>query len=528
MTAGYDAIVVGAGHNGLVAAAFLAKSKAKVLVLERREVVGGILANSELAPGVRAPALVHTVGRLRASVIRDLRLERHGLELIRPDVRMVALQPDGSAPAFWGDVERTADEIRPRSEADARAWPAFDGEVRAYASFLAHLNVMTPPDVRSPSLADAFGGLKLGRAFRGLGAKGGREMIRALPMAVADVAQEHFETDAVRGAIAARGVQFTAMGPWSAGTASVMLADSAGNDGGAAGQTVYARGGPAALAEALAAAARAFGAEIRTGAEVAHVAAKDGRATGVVLASGEEIPAKAVVSAADPKRTITQWLDPVAVGPHLMWRAGNIRTPGCTAKVNLALSGLPAFSGIGDPAKLHGRIVVAPSIDYVERAFDARKYGRVSEEPFLEATIPSVADPSLAPEGQHVMSVIAQWAPYELREGDWDAEREALGDLVVKTLEAYAPGLGELVTARQVLTPLDLERDFGLTGGHVLHAEPGLESFFAWRPLLGHARYRFAVEGLYLAGSGAHPGGGITGAPGANAAREILKDLRAW
>jgi len=306
----------------------------------------------------------------------------------------------------------------------------------------------------------------------------------------------------------------------------VYLNDSAGNDGGAAGQTVYARGGPGALAGALADAAKRFGAEVRTGAEVVQVSTRDGRATGVVLASGEEIPAHGVVSAADPKRTLTHWIDPVVIGPHLRWQAENIRQPGCTAKVNLVLSGLPTFAGVDDPARLQGRLVIAPSIDYVERAFDASKYGRISEEPYLEATIPSIADPSLAPQGSHVMSVIAQWAPYHLRDANWDREREALGDLVVKTLEAYAPGFGELVTARRVLAPPDLERDFGLSGGHVLHAEPGLECFFAWRPLLGHARYRFGIEGLYLAGSGAHPGGGITGGPGANAAREILKDLR--
>ena len=518
-----DAIVIGAGHNGLVAASYLAKAKRKVLVLERRDVVGGILADDEVVPGARVPAVVHTVGRLLGSVIADLKPD---VQLIRPEARMTALQQDGRALTFWSDVERTAAEIRSFSEADAAAYPAFDREVRAYASFLAHLNAQTPPDIEAPSLADAIRALKLGRAFRSLGTKAGRELTRVLPMAIADVAQEHFESDAVRGAIAARAVQFAKMGPWSAGTAMVYLNESAGNDGGAAGQTVYARGGPGALAGALADAAKRFGAEVRTGAEVVQVSTRDGRATGVVLASGEEIPARGVVSAADPKRTLTHWIDPVVIGPHLRWQAENIRQPGCTAKVNLVLSGLPTFAGVDDPARLQGRLVIAPSIDYVERAFDASKYGRISEEPYLEATIPSIADPSLAPQGSHVMSVIAQWAPYHLRDANWDREREALGDLVVKTLEAYAPGFGELVTARRVLAPPDLERDFGLSGGHVLHAEPGLECFFAWRPLLGHARYRFGIEGLYLAGSGAHPGGGITGGPGANAAREILKDLR--
>ncbi len=356
-------------------------------------------------------------------------------------------------------------------------------------------------------------------------------MLRVLPMAVADFVAEAFETDALQAALAWRGVAYTAMGPWSASTAAVLLGDSAGNDGGAAGPTVYAEGGPGALTTALAAAARAAGAEIRTGAEVAAVHSRDGRATGVVLAGGDEIEAHAVVSAIDPKRTLTGLVDPVAVGPTLRWRAGNIRTPGMVSKVNLVLSGLPTFSAArgNDEHLLRGRIVVAAGIDAMERAFDAAKYGGLPERPVLEATIPSLADPTLvarAPAGTHVMSVIVQYTPYALREGTWDERRDEVGDAVLATLDEVAPGLSSLVTARQVLTPLDLERDFGLTGGHPLHAEPGLDQFFLWRPMLGHARYRFGLDGLYLAGSGAHPGGGVTGQPGRNAAREILADFR--
>jgi phytoene dehydrogenase-like protein len=522
----YDAIVIGAGHNGLVAGAYLAKAGQRVVVLERRERTGGILDTVEVAPGVKAPGIVHTVGRLRRSVIEDLALARHGLALIDSPVRVFAPQPERSPVTLWVDGARTADELRTNSAHDADAYGAFDRRVRALASFLAHLFATAPPDLKEPSFGDALSGLKLGNAFRRLGKKAAREATRALPMAIADYVAESFETDAVRGAIACRAVQFTAMGPWSAGTTAVLLGDSAGNDGGAAGQSTFARGGPAALAGALSSAAASFGAEIRTGAEVVQVLTKDHRATGVALADGTELHGRAVVSSADPKRTITTFVDPVVAGPDLMWRAGNIRTPGVVSKVNLALSGVPAFAGTDGDERLRGRIVIAPSIDYLEKAFDASKYGRSSDEPYLEATIPTLSDPSLAPEGQHVMSVIVQWTPYRLREGDWDAERERVGDLVVKTMEQYAPGLGELVTARQVMTPLDLEREYGLSGGHPLHAEPGLDQFFAWRPLLGHARYRFGIDGLYLCGSGAHPGGGITGAPGANAARAILSDLK--
>ena len=528
----WDAVVLGAGHNALVTAAYLARGGLRTLVLERRGRFGGAADTTELGPGLRVPALAHTVGRLRPSVHRDLALRRHGLALLAPDVRVFAPSADGPAVTLWGDVARTADGLRAISARDADAYPAFDRLVRSLGRFLDELGRSTPPDVKSPGIGDALTGLKLGRTFRGLGRSDSRTILRVLPMAVADFVAEAFETDALRAAIAWRGVRYCSVGPWSAGTAAILLLESAGNDGGASGDSVFVRGGPGALSAALASAARAAGAEIRTDAEVAAITSRDGRATGVVLASGEEIAARAVVSGLDPKRTLVGLVDPVALGPSLGWRAGNIRTPGVVAKVNLALRKLPKFAAAGDDGErlLRGRIVVAPGIDAMERAFDASKYGRASETPILEATIPSLVDPSLvegAKPGSHVMSVIAQYAPYRLRDGDWASGAEAFGDVVVRTLETVAPGIEKLVTHRQVITPLDLERDFGLTGGHPLHAEPGLDQFYAWRPLLGHARYRIGgLQGLYLCGSGAHPGGGITGGPGQNAAREILADAK--
>ena len=529
--ASWDAVVIGGGHNALVAAAYLARGGLRTLVLERRERLGGAADTSELGPGIRVPTLAHTVGRLRPSIQRDLGLGKHGLSLIAPEVRVFAPRADGGAVTLWSDVAATFEGLRAVSAADAAAYPTFDRDLRALGRFLDELARSTPPDVASPKLGDALAGLKLGRSFRGLGRDGSRAILRVLPMAVADLVAESCETDALRAAIAWRGVRYGAVGPWSAGTASVLLMDGAGNDGGAAGETVFARGGPGALSDALAAAARAAGAEIRLNAEVASITAHDGRATGVVLAGGEEIAARSVVSGADPKRTLLDLLDPVALGPSLGWRAGNIRQPGVVAKVNLALSGLPRFTAaVDDERLLHGRIVVAPGIDAMERAFDASKYGRWSETPILEATIPSIVDPSLvegAPAATHVMSVIAQYAPYGLDAslGSWDDNREAFGDAVIEVLETVAPGIGDLVSHRQVLTPVDLESRFGLSGGHPMHAEPGLDQFYLWRPLLGHARYRLAIDGLYLCGSGAHPGGGITGGPGQNAAREILHDL---
>jgi phytoene dehydrogenase-like protein len=529
----WDVIVIGAGHNALVTAAYVARAGLRTLVVERRERVGGAADTTRLARGIRVPTLAHTVGRLRASVQKDLDLKRHGLSLVAPEVRVFAPSQDGSAITLFGDAEKTALSFRlggALRARDAEAYPAFDKRIRRLGRFLDTLGRSTPPDIESPGLADAMRALRLGSSFKALGRDGSRTILRVLPMAVADLVAESFESDELRAALAWRGVRFGAVGPWSAGTAAMLLLDGAGNDGGAPGETVFARGGPGALSAALAAAARDAGAEIRTGAEVAGITSRDGAATGVVLASGEEISARGVVSGADPKRTLVDLVDPVALGPSLGWRAANIRTPGVVVKVNLALRALPTFPAAGDDeAALRGRIVIAPSIDAMERAFDATKYGRWSERPILEATIPSLTDPSLvegAKPGAHVMSVIAQYAPYSLADGDWATNTEQLGNAVIDVLASVAPGIRKLISHRQVLTPVDLERDYGLTGGHPLHAEAALDQFFVWRPLLGHARYRLGLERLYLCGSGAHPGGGITGGPGQNAAREILADLR--
>ncbi len=526
----YDAIVLGAGHNGLVTAAYLAKAGRSVLVLERRDRIGGAADTADLG-GVRVPAVAHTVGRLRPLVARELDLKRHGLELIAPEVRLFAPGEDGRSVVLWRDTAATVAALRSWSDADADAYPGFDAQVRSLARFLAELGEETPPDVRDPGFGDALMGLRLGRTFKGLGRDAGRTILRVLAMAVADYVAESFGADPVRAAIAWRGVRYTSMAPWSAGTTKVLLDDAAGSDGGASGETVLARGGPGALADALASAARAAGAEIRTGVEVVAVRTdRDGRATGVALASGEEIDAPAVVAGIDPKRLLTTLVDPVVLGPSLRWRAGNMRTAGTSAKVNLVLDSLPDFPAATDPRLLRGRILVGASgIDAMERVFDTTKYGRVAQSFVVEATIPSIADPSLvqaAANGTHVLSAHVQWVPTAPRDGDWDGQRDALGDAVIRTLETVAPGLGSRVKARMVLTPSDLERDYGLTGGHPLHVEPGLDSFFAWRPLLGHARYRMPVPGLYLAGSGAHPGGGVTGMPGRNAAREVLADRK--
>jgi phytoene dehydrogenase-like protein len=527
----WDAIIIGAGHNALVCACYLARDGLRVLVLEKRDRVGGMADTSELLPGVRVPTLAHTVGRLRPSVARELRLADHGLRLVQPDARLFAPQPDDTALTLWGSAERTAADLtvgKLVSAADAQSWPAADDRFRALGAALAAVMSAVPPDLASPSLAELVGGIKGNLRARARPVADSADLLRVLPMAVADLVGEWFESDALRAAVAYRGVLYSAFGPLAPGTSQVLFTDAAGNDGGLAGQSVFARGGPGAVGEALASAARGLDVEIRTGAEVVAVRDRDGAVVGVTLAGGEEIGATTVVSSADPKTTLLHLISPEVVGPRLGWRAGNIRSAGATAKVNLALSDLPRFAaaaGEGDVVRLRGRIVIAPSMRALIDATTPFKYGDLPDELLLEATIPTLVDPGLladkrrgrAKQVRHVMSVIAQAVPGA-------ASPQKVGDVVLSTLERYAPGITELVVERQIFTPADVERDYGATGGHPMHAEIGLDQWFEWRPLHGHGRYRMRLRGLYLGGSGAHPGGGVTGQPGALAAAEILAD----
>ena len=523
----FDAIIVGAGHNGLVTAAYLAQAGLRTLVLERRTRAGGLLAFEEVAPAVRAPIAADGVGGLREDVIQDLGLQAHGLQTIEPDVVAFAPSTNGGSLTLWRDPVRTATELRTRSQPrDAEAFIAFDRSVRSLVEFVARLQAAEPPDPASPTLGDAGTGVTLLNGLRQLGRERAREVLRVLPMSVADLVSEAVEDDALRAALATKGIRYAAMGPRSAGTALNFFWDSAAG-GGAAGRTVFARGGPEAVVEALLSAARTEGATIRCDAYVAGIRTREGSVEGVTLASGEELDARIVASSADPKQTLLRLLDPTEVGPTLGWRAENIRAPGVVAKVTLVLDGLPTIAG-ADDERLHGRIVIAPGLDELEQAFNDSKYGRISESPYLEATIPTLWDESLAPEGTHVVTALFQYAPRDLRDGDWDdAARDRLAEAAIRTLEVHAPGLEDRIVARHVVTPADLEHEYGLSGGHPMHGEHALDQFFAWRPLLGHARYRLAdVHGLYLCGAGAHPGGGITGGPGRNAARAILADAR--
>jgi phytoene dehydrogenase-like protein len=519
-------IIIGAGHNGLTTAFYLARAGLKPLVLERRPVVGGGAITDEIAPGFRCPTLAHAIGPLRPSVVRDMRLESRGVEFISPDPRLVSLSLDGRALAFSTDVARTAEAIEAFSDADAGQYPEFCRVLERLGAFLGGLLETTPPSLDGPAAGELWELLKTGRRFRALGRTDAFRLLRWMPMAAADLVAEWFSNDLLQAAVAARGIFGVAQGPWSAGTGATLLLNAA-VDPAPGGSSVTVKGGPGALTRAMADAATQAGAEIRTSVSVARVMVRDGRATGVVLDDGREISARAVISNADPKRTLLGMVDPMELDPSFLVRMRHYRCPGTTAKVNLALSALPAFRGVSNPSDLKGRVQIAPGVDYLERAFDASKYGEISADPYLDVTLPTLHDPSLAPAGAHVMSVYVQFAPYTLAGGRaWSDAAADLGRTVLGTLSRYAPGIEQLVVHQQVITPHDLESTYGLTGGHTLHGEPSLDQLFTMRPVLGCARYRTPITGLYLCGAGTHPGGGITAGSGQNASREILKDLR--
>jgi phytoene dehydrogenase-like protein len=521
-----DVVIIGGGHNGLITAFYLAKAGYKPLVLERSTQVGGAAVTDEFHPGFRCSTLSHTAGPLLPSVVRDMQLERHGLKLITPEVCVTAISPDGRALSLYQDAKRSAQAIAAFSQKDAAKYPEFEQSLGKIGKVIGEALATTPPDIDHPSSGDLWSMLKTGRAIRKLGKKDMFRLLRWGPMAVADLASEYFETELLRAVIAARGVFGTFLGPWSAGSALVLLIRAAA-DPHPAGSACFAAGGMGAVTQAMASAAKAAGAEIRTGAEVSEIRVQNGAATGVLLSTGEEIQARAIISNADPKRTLLKLTDPTHLSPDFVQKLQHYRGNGTVAKVNLALSSLPNFTALksGDSAALKGRIHIGHEIDYLERAFDESKYGNFSRQPYLEVAIPSLTDPTLAPEGKHVMSIYMQYAPYKLK-GSWEEQRESLGQTVIQTLAQYAPNLPELILARQIITPLDLEEKYGLTGGQIFHGELALDQFFTMRPLLDWARYRTPIQNLYLCGSGTHPGAGLTGGSGANAAREILKELK--
>jgi phytoene dehydrogenase-like protein len=521
-----DAVIVGGGHNGLIAAAVLAKAGLKPLVLERRPWIGGCAITAEIAPGFRCPTLAHRAA-IDPAIVRALGLEHHGLQIIRPDALACAPTGEGRALTLWADTTEAARDIAAFSGRDAERYPAFLASIAAVSAVLRRL---TKPAPLSGGLtaADVLELLIAGRSFRALRKADAYRLLRWLPMPVADLTGEWFESEPLRATIAAGGLLASFVGPRSPGSAAVLLWLAAG-EGHPVASGWTAAGGVGAISEALASAARRSGAEIRVGAGVQQIVIQDGAAAGVVLSTGEQITARCVVSNADPRRTMLGLVDPVHLPPEYRQAVHDIRMRGTLATVSYAVSSLPAFSDFAawEPARraraLSGCIRLCQDTDAIERAFDAAKYGRYAEDPWIQLTIPSLADPSLAPAGCHVVSAHVLFAPYHLRDTSWDLERERLGDIVTRAIAKYAPGFEQQIVARSVVTPFDLERDHGLTGGQVFHGELALDQLLMARPVFGWARHRTPIPNLFLCGTGTHPGAGFDGRSGALAAREILR-----
>jgi len=521
MTNTYDTIVIGAGHNGLVAAATLARAGKRVLVLERRDVLGGAAATEEVFSGYRVDTGATDAALFQDEIIDKLELRRHGLEFRESPALLFAPQPDGRALTLWRDEARTVADLARFSRADAERWPAFRRQVERITGLLRGMLLLAPPDLAGLRGGDVMGWGPLALRLKRLGGDDMMELFRVLPMAAQAYLDEWFESDALKGALGGSAVVGATLGPRSAGTNLTFLYQNLG--GLLARRTVA--GGMGRLSEALARAAEANGATVRTGAGVRSLLIEGDEAptaAGVVLETGETVRAAVVLSNADPRRTLFDLAGPQYLEPETMRHVRNIIFRGSVARLNLALDGLPAFVGATDPEQLTGRIRVSPSLDYLERAYDAAKYGRISERPYLEMTTPTLIDPALAPAGEHVLTITAQYAPYALREGTWADGQEALVERVLDVLEGVAPGARSRIRHCQVITPPDWERDYGLTEGSIHHGQMGLEQMLVMRPIPGWSRYETPIRNLYLCGAGAHPGGGVTGAPGYNAARAVL------
>ena len=528
-----DVIVIGAGHNGLISAALLAKAGHSVLVLERRDGVGGMAITREFEPGFHAPTLTHAIGPLAPEVTRamkSLRLDRGGLQFITPDPALTSLGRNGQLISFHRDPVFTAESINRLDPAarDASRWREFLDTTQKLAAIFRDLNRHPAPDVDDPTRGDLWRLLNTGRRARKLGKKNLSRLIRYVPMAVADLVSEWFDNDLVRATIASRAIFGHFAGPWSAGTGGLFLQRMA-DDPMPVGSGMTVAGGPGALSRAIQTVAETAGVKIRVNTAVASIRTERGVATGVILEDGEEIACRVVLGALDPKTTLQQLVDPADLPPVFAERVRNIRGRGVTAKVNLALSERPVFDVLhGDDIALRGRLLIATGIDDLERAFDSAKYGEMPEHPWLEISIPTVVDGSLAPEGRHVMSIIAHTIPHTLKDHDID-EHDLLYKRVMSALAPHAPSLESIIVGREIIMPADIEREWGVSGGHIYHGEQALDQWWAMRPLLGWADGSTPIKGLFLTGAGTHGGGGVTGMPGLHAAHRVgaaLKELR--
>jgi phytoene dehydrogenase-like protein len=523
----YDVIVIGGGHNGLVNAAYLARAGRKVLVLERRHLVGGAAVTEEIHPGFKYSVCSYVVSLLRPEIIRDLDLPRHGLEILPLDGTFTPM-PNGDYLWRVNDHAKTRREVARHSRLDAEAYDEYGKAMVEMGRFVKPILGLTPPDPTSLDPRGLMDLLSLGRRFRALSPDDKYNQVQLMTMSAVDFLDQWFETDVLKATMSASGIIGTFLGVRSPGTAYVLLHHYMGEIDGAFRSWGLSRGGTGAISNAIAGAAREAGVEIRTEAPVAHIIVKDGAASGVALANGDYFTAGVIASSLDPRQTFSKLVGEDHLPPEFAADVRRYKFRGSSGKVNLSLDGLPDFTcRRGAGPHLRGAVSISPSIDYMERAYDEAKYGRYSRRPYIDIVIPSLTDPSVAPPGKHVMSCFVQYAPYHLKEaGGWDAHREAFGDTVINTIAEYAPNLKDLILHRQVLTPLDIERDFGLSEGNIFQGELTLEQLFFLRPAPGWAQYKTPIANLYMCGSATHPGGGIMGAPGRNAALRILKETR--
>ncbi len=522
----YDAIIIGGGHNGLVAAAYLARAGKKVVVLERRPVIGGAAVTEEIFPGYKFTEFSYVVSLLRPEIIRDLELPKHGLKILPLPSTFTPME-NGDYLAAWDDHDLTRREIYRHSPRDAEAYDEYGRLMARTAKAIKPLISLVPPDPSSLSPRDLLGLLKLGRFARGLKEKELYQIAKLMTQSSADLLEEWFETDALKGTKAASGIIGTFLGPRSPGTAYVLLHHYMGEIDGAFRAWGFAKGGSGGVSGAIAGAAQALGAEIRVNASVSQVIVKGGHAVGVALENGDELHSKVVLSAADPKRTFLGFVEPKYFPDDFVTAIRNFRVRGSSGKVNIALSELPDFTALpGEEALYRGAVSISPSIDYIERAYDDAKYGKVSKRPYIDMIFPSAIDPDMAPPSGHVLSCFVQYAPYDI-EGGWDdAKRDELGEAVISTIEQYAPNIRKAIVGMQVISPKDIENIAGITGGNIFHGELLLHQIFFLRPAPQWADFRTPLKGYYFGAAGAHPGGGVMGAAGMLAAKEILRDWR--
>ena len=525
----YDTIVIGAGHNGLTAAAYLARAGNSTLVLERRDIVGGCCVTEEIAPGCRASTTSYIASMLRPEVIRDLQLAEHGLRMVPCDPALQVPFPDGQLVSWWANRGQMVAELRKISPKDAETFVRVDDRLKTLARYLQPFFLEPPPE---PDTNSFDGWLELYRAakrFRGISTAEISQLVSFLTGSLGEFLDRNYESEKVKTLFLANNVYGKHGGPYQPGTALGLLFHLlSGGEHELQGFYGHVMGGMGAITNAMATAARRFGAEIRTHAAVKQIDSRDGRVRAVVLEDGTEIRARVVLSNADPKRTFLGMVPERDLPANFVQAVRGIKMDGPCAKVNMVLSEEPRFTGTPasyDPQQ-RSLFTLAPSLEFAERCYDGAKFGAIPEQLWVDCVVASNADPSLAPAGKHIMTCFVQYVPYKLRQGTWDEKRELLGDRVVKKIAEYAPNVPNAIVARQVLTPLDLERTYGLTEGNIFHGDLNLEQLFFNRPVPGWSQYRTPIAGLYLCGAGAHPGGGVTGAPGHNAAHQVLRDLK--